>query len=42
MLDGLIGEIGDDEWNSLASLMEIVSVLIEKSEDEHVLELTLE
>jgi len=42
VLDSLIGEIGDDEWNSLASLMEIVSVLIEKSEDEHVLELTLE
>ncbi|MGI9107921.1 MAG: hypothetical protein ACR2G4_16930 [Pyrinomonadaceae bacterium] len=39
LLDGLIDEIGEDESHPLASLMEIVGVLIEKYEDEHVPEL---
>ena len=39
LLDNLIDEIGEDEKHPLASLMEIVGVLIEKYEDEHVPEL---
>jgi HTH-type transcriptional regulator/antitoxin HigA len=42
LLDGLIDEVGEDESHPLASLMEIVGVLIEKYEDEHVPELALE
>ena len=42
LLDGLIDEIGEDESHPLASLMEIVGVLIEKYEDEHVPELAAE
>jgi HTH-type transcriptional regulator/antitoxin HigA len=42
LLDGLIDEIGEDESHLLASLMEIVGVLIEKYEDEHVPELAVE
>lgn len=42
LLDSLIDEIGEDESHSLASLMEIVGVLIEKYEDEHVPELAVE
>ena len=42
LLDGLIDEIGENEAHPLASLMEIVGVLIEKYEDEHVPELTVE
>lgn len=42
LLDGLIDEIGEDESHPLASLMEIVGVLIEKYEDEHVPELVIE
>ena len=42
LLDGLIDEIGEDETHPLASLMEIVGVLIEKYEDEYVPELTVE
>ena len=38
-LDGLIDEVGEDETHPLASLMEIIGVLIEKYEDEHVAEL---
>lgn len=41
LLDSLIDEIGEDESHPLASLMEIVGVLIEKYEDEHVPELTV-
>jgi HTH-type transcriptional regulator/antitoxin HigA len=41
ILDGLIDEVGDDESHPLASLMEIVGVLIEKYEDEHVPELSV-
>lgn len=42
LLDGLVDEVGEDETHPLASLMEIVGVLIEKYEDEHVPELTVE
>jgi HTH-type transcriptional regulator/antitoxin HigA len=42
LLDDLIDEIGEDELHPLASLMEIVGVLIEKYEDEHVPELAVE
>ena len=38
-LDRLIDEVGEDETHELASLMELVSVLIERYEDEHVPEL---
>ena len=41
LLDGLIDEIGEDESHPLASLMEIVGVLVEKYEDEHVPELVV-
>jgi len=40
LLDNLIDEVGEDEKHPLVSLMEIVGVLIEKYEDEHVPELT--
>ena len=39
LLDGLVDEVGEDETHPLASLMEVVGVLIEKYEDEHVPEL---
>jgi HTH-type transcriptional regulator / antitoxin HigA len=42
LLDDLIDEIGEDESHPLASLMEIVGVLVEKYEDEHVPELVVE
>ena len=40
LLDRLVDEVGGDESNPLASLMEVLGVLIEKYEDEHVPELT--
>jgi HTH-type transcriptional regulator/antitoxin HigA len=40
ILDGLIDEVGEDQDHPLASLMEIVGVLIQKYEDEHVPELS--
>ena len=40
LLDGLIDEVGEDEMHPLASLMEVVGVLIEKYEDENVPELS--
>jgi HTH-type transcriptional regulator/antitoxin HigA len=40
LLDGLIDVVGEDETHPLASLMEVVGVLIERYEDEHVPELT--
>lgn len=40
LLDRLVDEVGEDEDHPLASLMEVVGVLIEKYEDEHVAELT--
>ena len=42
LLDRLVDEVGEDEGHPLASLMEIVGVLIEKYEDEHVAELSSE
>ena len=42
LLDSMIDEIGEDGSHPLASLMEIVGVLIEKYEDEHVPELVAE
>ncbi|MGI8654138.1 MAG: hypothetical protein ACR2LC_02840 [Pyrinomonadaceae bacterium] len=42
MLDSLIDEVGEDESHPLASLMEIIGVLIENYEAEHVRELTVE
>ena len=42
LLDDLIDEVGEYESHPLASLMEIVGVLIEKYEDEHVPELIVE
>ena len=39
MLDSMIDEVGEDESHPLASLMEIVGVLIEKYEVELVPEL---
>ena len=38
-LDRLIDEVGEDETHPLASMMEIIGVLIEKYEDDHVAEL---
>ncbi len=40
LLDELIDEVGEDEEHPLASLMDVVGVLIEKYEDEHVAELS--
>ena len=40
LLDSLIDEVGEDEKHPLASLMEIVGVLIQNYEAEHVPELT--
>ena len=39
-LDELIDTVGEDETHPLASLMEIIGVLIERYEDEHVPEIT--
>lgn len=40
VLDELIDQVGEDENHPLASLMEIIGVLIERYEDEHVPEIT--
>ena len=40
LLDTLIDTVGENESHPLASLMEVIGVLIEKYEDEHVPELT--
>ncbi|MGI8566435.1 MAG: hypothetical protein ACR2LZ_08150 [Pyrinomonadaceae bacterium] len=42
LLDNLIDEVGEDESHPLASLMDVVGVLIEKYEDDHVPELAVE
>ncbi len=39
LLDELVDHVGEDENHPLASLMELLGVLIEKYEDEHVPEL---
>ncbi len=41
LLDDLIDEVGEDEIHPLASLMEVVGVLIQKYEDENVSELSV-
>lgn len=41
LLDSLIDQVGEDESHPLASLMEVLSVLIENYEAEHVPELTV-
>jgi HTH-type transcriptional regulator/antitoxin HigA len=41
-LDRLVDEVGEDESHPLASLMEIVGVLLEKYEDGHVPEISAE
>ena len=40
LLDNLIDTVGEDETHPLASLMEVLGVLIEKYEDDNVPELT--
>jgi HTH-type transcriptional regulator/antitoxin HigA len=40
LLDRVTDEVGEDEDHPLASLMDVLGVLIEKYEDEHVAELT--
>jgi len=42
LLDVLIDEVGEDEAHPLASLIEIVGVLVEAYESEHVPELIVE
>ena len=42
LLDSLIDQVGDNESHPLASFMEVVGILIEKYEDEHVPELAAE
>ena len=39
LLDRLVDEVGEDEKHPLASMMEILGVLIGKYEDQHVAEL---
>jgi HTH-type transcriptional regulator/antitoxin HigA len=41
LLDSLIDEVGEDESHPLASMMEVVGILIEKYEDGHVPELAV-
>lgn len=41
ILDDLIDQVGEDETHPLVSMMEVVGVLIEQYEDEHIPELTL-
>ena len=40
LLDRVTDKVGEDENHPLASLMDVLGVLIEKYEDEHVAELT--
>jgi HTH-type transcriptional regulator/antitoxin HigA len=40
LLDRIADEVGENENHPLASLMDVLGVLIEKYEDEHVPELT--
>ncbi len=41
LLDQLIDEVGEDEAHPYSSLMELLAVLVEHYEDEHVPELTV-
>ena len=40
LLDRLIDQVGEDENHPLASLMEVLGVLIEKYEDDRIPEIT--
>lgn len=40
LLDDLIDEVGEDETHPLASMMELIGILIEYYETKHVSELT--
>jgi HTH-type transcriptional regulator/antitoxin HigA len=40
ILDELIDILGEDEFHPLASLMEVIGVLIENYEDQYVTELS--
>jgi HTH-type transcriptional regulator/antitoxin HigA len=40
LLDRVTDQVGEDESHPLASLMDVLGVLIEKYEEEHVPELT--
>jgi HTH-type transcriptional regulator / antitoxin HigA len=40
ILDILIDRVGENETHPLASYMEVIGVLIEKYEDEHIPEIT--
>ena len=40
LLDRVTDQVGEDENHPLASLMDVLGVLIQKYEDEHVPELT--
>jgi HTH-type transcriptional regulator / antitoxin HigA len=40
LLDRITDDVGEDENHPLASLMDVLGVLIQKYEDEHVPELT--
>jgi len=40
LLDSLIDQVGEDESRPLASLMEVLGVLVEKYEDDHIPEIT--
>ncbi|MEK7723031.1 MAG: hypothetical protein AAB336_01660 [Acidobacteriota bacterium] len=41
LLDELIDEVGEDESHPLASMMEVIGVLIENYEDKNIEELAL-
>lgn len=40
VLDELIDEVGEDESHPLASMMEVIAILIENYETEHIPELS--
>jgi len=40
LLDSLIDQVGEDETHPLASMMDVISVLIENYETQHIPELT--
>lgn len=40
LLDELIDEVGEDESHPLASMMEVIAILIENYETEHIPELS--
>jgi HTH-type transcriptional regulator/antitoxin HigA len=42
LLDNPMDEVGEDESHPLASLTEVVGILIENHEDDHMPELTVE